>query len=84
MALLVETMREMSHQTDPQAMVRVFGKRSRDLLPIERSVSLSRRGLPSPEYRITRSSAWKNDINPWREKDRLPILKGGLLGELIY
>jgi phosphoserine phosphatase RsbU/P len=84
MALIVETMREMSHQTDPQAMVRVFGKRSRDLLPIERSVSLSRRGLPSPEYRITRSSAWKNDINPWREKDRLPILKGGLLGELIY
>jgi phosphoserine phosphatase RsbU/P len=84
MALIVETMREMSHQTDPQAMVRVFGKRSRDLLPIERSVSLSRRGLPSPEYRITRSSTWKNDINPWREKDRLPILKGGLLGELIY
>jgi sigma-B regulation protein RsbU (phosphoserine phosphatase) len=84
MALVVETMREMSHQTDPQAMVRLFRKRSRDLLPIERSVSLSRRGLTPPEYRITRSSTWKDDINPWREKDRLPILKGGLLGKLIY
>jgi phosphoserine phosphatase RsbU/P len=84
MSLIVETMREMSHQTDPQAMVRVFGKRSRDLLPIDRSVSLSRRGLAPPEYRITRSSTWTSDVNPWKEQDRLPILKGGLLGELIY
>ena len=84
MALIVETMREMSHQTDPQAMVRVFGKRSRELLPIERSVSLSRRGLSAPQYRITRSSTWTSEVNPWREKDRLPILEGGLLGKLIY
>src|SRR5258708_6261957 len=84
MALIVETMREMSHQTDPQAMVRVFGKRSRQLLPIERSVSLSRRGLSAPQYCITRSSTWTDEVNPWREKDRLPILEGGLLGKLIY
>jgi sigma-B regulation protein RsbU (phosphoserine phosphatase) len=84
MALIVETMREMSGQTDPQAMVRVFGKRSRALLPIDRSVSLSRRSLEPPKYRITRSSTWKDEINPWKEKDRLPILDGGLLGELIY
>ena len=37
-----------SRQTDPQAMVRAFGKRSRDLLPIDRSVSLSRRELAAP------------------------------------
>jgi sigma-B regulation protein RsbU (phosphoserine phosphatase) len=84
MALIVETMREMSHQTDPQAMVRVFRKRSRELLPIDRSVSLSRRDLAAPEYRITRSSTWTSDVNPWKEKDRLPILRGGLLGKLIY
>jgi phosphoserine phosphatase RsbU/P len=84
MALIVETMREMSGQTDPQAMVRVFGKRSRALLPIDRSVSLSRRGLEPAKYRITRSSTWKDEINPWKEKDRLPVLEGGLLGELIY
>lgn len=84
LALIVETMREMSHQTDPQAMVRVFRKRSRELLPVERSVSLSRRGLFPPQYRITRSSTWKDDVNPWKEQDRLPILEGGLLGKLIY
>jgi phosphoserine phosphatase RsbU/P len=77
-------MREISCQTDPQAMVRVFGKRARELLPIDRSISISRRGLNPPEYRITRSSTWTNVVNPWREKDRLPLLAGGLLGELIY
>ena len=84
MALIVETMREMSRQTDPQAMVRVFGKRSRELLPIDRSVSLSRRDLAPPQYRITRSSTWTSEVNPWKEKDRLPIFEGGLLGKLIY
>src|SRR5688500_3954960 len=81
---IVETMREMSRQTDPQAMVRAYGKRIRELLPIDRSVSLSRRDLTPPQYRITRSTTWKDDINPWKEKDRLPILEGGLLGSLIY
>jgi sigma-B regulation protein RsbU (phosphoserine phosphatase) len=84
MALIVETMREMSHQIDPQAMVRVYRKRARALLPIDRSVSLSRRELSPPEFRITRSSTWTDDVDPWKEKGRLPILKGGLLGELIY
>src|SRR6516164_2105235 len=82
MALIVETMREMSCQTDPQAMVRVFGKRARELLPIDRNVSLSRRGLSPPQYCITRSSTWTSEVNPWKEKDRLPVLSGGLLGEL--
>jgi sigma-B regulation protein RsbU (phosphoserine phosphatase) len=27
---------------------------------------------------------WEEQIDPWKEKDRLPLLKGGLLAELIY
>jgi len=84
LALIVETMRDISRQTDPQAMVRAFGKRSRDLLPIDRSVSLSRRDLAAPWYRITRSSIWQDEVNPWKQKDRLPMFDRGLLGELIY
>ena len=38
----------------------------------------------APQYRITRSSTWAEDVNPWRRSDRLPLLEGGLLGELIY
>lgn len=84
LALIVETMREMSRQTDPQGMVRAYAKNIRQLLPIDRSISLSRRGLLPPKYCITRSTTWKDDINPWKEKDRLPVLEGGLLGQLIY
>ena len=38
----------------------------------------------APWYRITRSTHWKEDIDPWKEPDRLPLLSGGLLAELIY
>jgi len=84
MKLIVETMREMSLQTDPQEMVRAYGDRVRQLTPADRRISLSRRDLNAPKYRITRSSTWPEVINPWKEKDRLPIFEGGLLGELIY
>lgn len=82
--VIVETMREMSLQTDPQAMVRAYGKRIRQLMPADRHVALSRRGLETPQYRITRASQWTEEINPWKEKHRLPLLEGGLLGELLY
>src|SRR5438034_10684564 len=84
LAVIVEMMREISRQTDPQAMVRTYGARIRQLIPVDGAVSLSRRGLAVPSYRITRSSTWQESINPWKEKDRLPVLAGGLLGELIY
>src|SRR5262245_56674577 len=84
LALVVETMREVSRQSDPQEMVRVYGQRARRLLPRDDMLALSRRGLEWPHYRITRSSKWKESINPWKEKERLPLLGGGLLAELIY
>jgi sigma-B regulation protein RsbU (phosphoserine phosphatase) len=82
--LIVETMKEMSRQTDPQEMSRAYGKRMQSLRPIDRRVSISRRGLKHPWYRITRSTTWEEEINPWKEKDRLPLKRGGLLAELLY
>jgi sigma-B regulation protein RsbU (phosphoserine phosphatase) len=84
MAVIVQMMREISLQTDPQEMVRTYGKRMRKLLPVDCSVSLSRRGLTFPKYRITRSTTWRETVDPWKEKDRLPVFEGGLLGRLIY
>jgi sigma-B regulation protein RsbU (phosphoserine phosphatase) len=84
MAVIVQMMREISLQTDPQAMVRTYGARMRQLLPVDRSLSLSRRGLAFSKYRITRSSTWQESIDPWKEKERLPVLEGGLLSRLIY
>jgi sigma-B regulation protein RsbU (phosphoserine phosphatase) len=84
LAQIAEMMREMSQHDDPQDMVRTYGARMRKLVPSDRWLSLSRRGLEPPKYRITRSSTWSEPVNPWKEKDRLPVLEGGLLGELIY
>jgi sigma-B regulation protein RsbU (phosphoserine phosphatase) len=82
--LIVETMREMSTQTDPQEMRSAYAERVRRLIPTDATLSLSRRELSFPYFRITRSSTWKRDINPWKEKDLLPLLKGGLLAEFLY
>jgi phosphoserine phosphatase RsbU/P len=84
LTVIVETMRDISRQTDPQAMVRAYGARMRQLLPIDRRLSLSRRDLVYPRYRITRSTTWTEEVNPWKDKDRLPLLEGGLLAQLIY
>jgi sigma-B regulation protein RsbU (phosphoserine phosphatase) len=84
LAFIVTTMREMSEQVDPQEMSRTYGRRMRLVLPRDRMVSISRRGLTAPRFRVTRCSMWKEEINPWKEKDRLPLLEGGLLAELIY
>ena len=84
LAAIVDIMREMSRHTDPQQMVRAYGARIQQFLPIDRRLSLSRRGLTYPQFRITRSTTWRDDVNPWKEKERLPLIDGGLLAELIY
>ncbi len=81
---ITDMMREMSRQTDPQEMVLVYGQRIRDILPVDRIVAISRRGLPAPKYRVTRSSTWGLDRNPWEQQDELPVFEGGLMGELLY
>jgi sigma-B regulation protein RsbU (phosphoserine phosphatase) len=84
LAFVVDTMRELSRQTDPQVMVQTYSRRVRMVMPTDAFLALSRRGLESPRYRITRSSLWDEEINPWKQPDRLPVFDKGLLGRLIY
>ncbi len=81
---IVDMMREMSLQTDPQELVRTYGARMREIMPTDRTIALSRRDLAAPWYRVTRFSDWKDPVNPWVDKGRLPVHPGGLLAELIY
>jgi putative two-component system response regulator len=83
LAAITDLMRSISRITDPQEMVRTYKARARGFLAVDRTVSLSRRDLPDGQYRITRSDIWERDIDPWKERDQLPVLHGGLLGELI-
>src|SRR5258708_26799181 len=71
LAYIMEMMREMSVQTDPQEMVKAYASRVRKLLPSDRQIAVSRRGLEPPRYCITRSSIWKESINPWKERHPL-------------
>ncbi|CAN5496908.1 hypothetical protein BH09PLA1_BH09PLA1_10500 [soil metagenome] len=80
---VMEMMREMSLQTDPQAMVRNYMARVRQVMPVDGFISLSRRGLRRPQVRITRSNRWGMDVNPWLAREHV-ILESGLLSDLIW
>ncbi|MBP3954050.1 PP2C family protein-serine/threonine phosphatase [Gemmata sp. G18] len=84
LAVSVEVMRELSRSTDPQEMYAVFARRMTQLFPISRHLTISRRGLLGPEYRVARYSLWKDPVNPWKESHRLPVHHGGVLAELLY
>ena len=84
LAVSVDLMRELSRHSDPQEMYQVFSRRMDDLFPVTRRLSLSRRGLRNPAYRVTRFNLWKEPVNPWKETHRLPVHSGGLLAELLY
>ncbi len=84
LSAVMEMMREMSQQTDPQRMVEKYRERMKRFRRIDLSLSLSRRDLVHPYVRITRSTAWEDSVNPWKQPERLPIINGGILSELIY
>ncbi|MCB9846416.1 MAG: PP2C family protein-serine/threonine phosphatase [Phycisphaeraceae bacterium] len=82
---VVDLMRDLSRISDPQEAGRMYGDRVRQrLVPMDEFIAVSRRGLTAPNYRITRSSRWREEINPWQQPDKLPMFSSGLLGELLY
>jgi sigma-B regulation protein RsbU (phosphoserine phosphatase) len=84
LAVSVEVMRELSRYSDPQEMYAVFTRRMAQLFPVSRQMTISRRGLRFPQYRVTRFSQWTDPVNPWKESHRLPVHEGGVLAELLY
>jgi phosphoserine phosphatase RsbU/P len=84
--VIVDLMRDLSLQTDPQAAAVMYARRLRSdsLIGGDAWLSASRRKLTRPQYRITRSSRWTEAINPWKQPEKLPLFDSGLLGEVIY
>ncbi|MEM1071445.1 MAG: PP2C family protein-serine/threonine phosphatase [Planctomycetota bacterium] len=77
-------MRDMSGQSDPQAMVRAYRERIAQIYPVDAFVAISRRDLEPPNIKVTRASIWDVEINPWTQGDRLPVFDRGLLNDLMY
>ena len=84
LAIIDRTMRAISGVTDPEELVEIYWTSISELIPIHDYVSVSRRGEPPPFYRVTRSSRFAEHLNPWTQRDRLPRLSGGLMGEIAF
>jgi phosphoserine phosphatase RsbU/P len=78
------TMKAISSIVDPEELVHVYWNGIGELIGVGDYVALSRRGQEYPYYLITRSSRFSEHFNPWTQRDRLPRLSGGLLGEWAY
>lgn len=82
--IIDRTMKAISGVTDPQVLVDVYWEGIGELLPITDFVAVSRRNVEPPFYLITRSSRFEEELNPWTQRERLPRLQGGILGEIAY
>jgi len=84
--IVVRGVVELSSTTDPRKMVEIFGERVGSHLSRDGSISLSRRGLEPPNFRITRFSGWAEEdkIDPWTHLHKLPVIAGGVLGDLLF
>lgn len=80
---IVDTMREVSRHKEPHAMVEAYATRMRTD-DFGRMLSISRRGVEPPKFILARDSLWKEQPSPWRERDKLPRMEGGLLGEIVF
>jgi phosphoserine phosphatase RsbU/P len=84
LAIVDRTMKAISDIRDPEELVSVYWEGIGDLIPVYDYVALSRRNVEAPFYLITRSSRFTENFNPWTQRNRLPRLTGGLLGEIAY
>src|SRR5688572_5889762 len=84
LAVIDRTMKAISGITDPDELVATYWNGIGELIPVGDYVAVSRRNVEPPFYLITRSSRFTEDINPWTQRDRLPRMSGGLLGEIVY
>lgn len=82
--IIDRVMKSVSTITDPNELVRVYWDGVHELLPIEHYLALSRRGVDPPDFLVTRSSRFTEHFNPWTQREKLPRLRGGLLGEIAY
>ena len=84
LAIIDDLMREVSRQTDPTELVRIYGNGVRKRTPSDGWVGMSRRHTAPPKFHITRFSGWSEAPDPWTNRSALPMLEGGFLGDLLY
>ena len=81
---ILETMRDISRQTEPEALVAIYSDRLGGVFHDNRVLSLSRRGVEPPAVILTRDSNWEHQPNVWTERDQLPVFHDGFLSDVAY
>jgi phosphoserine phosphatase RsbU/P len=84
LAIIDQTMKDISGILDPEKLVDIYWRGVGKLIGIDNYLALSRRNVEPPFYLITRSSRFAEQFNPWTQRELLPKLSGGLLGEIAY
>lgn len=84
----MELSRELSTATEPTEVQRIFWRGLRAVNPSDGYLSLSTRALDGGRYRITRQALDPDNLappsgDPWRDFDRIPVHRGGILGEIV-
>jgi phosphoserine phosphatase RsbU/P len=82
--LIDDLVKEMSAQNDADRLVGVFARKGDFLVHRDTWLTLTRRDLHAPFYRVTRSGIWSESLNALTSLPSHPILDRGLLGELLY
>lgn len=94
-AIMVDAMRAVSRETEPNRVLYQFGSRLRKIKPVDVFVSVSQRNLAPGEYKITRMfrtaelydsltlDEADREQNPWRDWNHLPIHRAGFIGDVI-
>jgi len=82
--IIDRTMKAISGISEPEELVDVYWDGIGELVAINDYLALSRRNVEPPFYLITRSSRFSEQINPWTQRERLPRMSGGVLGEIAY
>jgi len=93
---LNEVLRHASTVTEPSELSYAFGRWLSRRFVRDYFVSVSRRGMPRGQFKITRAIVGNPadfnrqtqvretpPNNPWRDWDELPTYSGGLIGELL-
>lgn len=84
MAIIDRTMKAISGVTDPEKLISIYWRNIGELVTIKNYLSVSRRNVAPPFYLITRSSRFVEHFNPWTQREQLPRLCGGIVGEIAY
>ena len=82
---VVEMMRDMSRQTDPEEMVQSYGKRYRQFMPSSRFVALSRRDLAAAELPDHAFESLDPSTQPLAQAaTSFPCMRAVCSAELLY